>query len=264
MSSLPVERTQQTELSKLDQDFNPFADFAQSISRSRIIGKLLKFTKHGDWIAGEAGEEMPDDARLIIHMGDMMEGWQKWEEGRPTEQRMSFIRDRRPDRPNVCGRAELGDTDHAAWEQGLDGRPRDPWMFTFMFNLMDENGQLYTFSNGSDGTKSALKVLGESYAVVYRHRPDDFPIVTLGKSGYNHKNKQIGWVNTPLFNIVGWANRSLVDQALMAASGMAEPPPAAIETKPTVTPLPKNDYANDYAAAKDGVKKNGSKSKARF
>jgi hypothetical protein len=41
---------------------------------------------------------------------------------------------------------------------------------------------------------------------------------------------------------------------------MAEPPPPAIETKPTVTPLPKNDYA----AAKDGVQKNGSKSKARF
>ena len=49
---LPVERTQQTELSTQTTDFNPFADFAQSISRSRIIGKLLKFTKHGDWIAG--------------------------------------------------------------------------------------------------------------------------------------------------------------------------------------------------------------------
>ena len=260
MSSLPVERTQQTELSKLDQDFNPFADFAQSISRSRIIGKLLKFTKHGDWIAGEAGEEMHDDARLIIHMGDMMEGWQKWEEGRPTEQRMSFIRDRRPDRPNVCGRAELGDTDHAAWEQGLDGRPRDPWMFTYMFNLMDETGQLYTFSNGSDGTKSALKALGESYAVVYRHRPNDFPIVTLGKSGYNHKNKQIGWVNTPFFKIVGWANRSLVDQALLAAGGTDQLPETSLVDEPKVTPLPKNDYA----AAKDGVPKNAPKSKARF
>jgi hypothetical protein len=260
---LPAERNQQTELTT-QSDFNPFADFAQSISRSRIIGKLLKFTKHGDWIAGEAGEEMPDDARLIIHMGDMQEGWQKWEEGRPTEQRMSFIRDRRPDRPNVCGRAELGDTDHAAWEQGLDGRPRDPWMFTFMFNLMDEHGQLYTFSNGSDGTKSALKALGESYAVVYRHRPDDFPIVTLGKSGYNHKNKQIGWVNTPFFNVVGWANRSLVDQALMSASGMQETVPQVmvpqVIEEPKVTPLPKNDYA----AAKDGVQKNAAKSKARF
>ena len=256
---LPAERNQQTELTT-QSDFNPFADFAQSISRSRIIGKLLKFTKHGDWIAGEAGEEMPDDARLIIHMGDMQEGWQKWEEGRPTEQRMSFIRDRRPDRPNVCGRAELGDTDHAAWEQGLDGRPRDPWMFTFMFNLMDEHGQLYTFSNGSDGTKSALKALGESYAVVYRHRPDDFPIVTLGKSGYNHKNKQIGWVNTPFFKIVGWANRGLVDQALLSAGGTDQLPETPPVDEPKVTPLPKNDYA----AAKDGVSKNAPKSKARF
>jgi hypothetical protein len=260
MSSLPVERTQNTELSKLDQDFNPFADFAQSISRSRIIGKLLKFTKHGDWIAGEAGEEMPDDARLIIHMGDMMEGWQKWEEGRPTEQRMSYVRDRRPGQSNVPNRQELGDTDHAAWELGLDGRPRDPWMFTFMFNLMDEQGQLYTFSNGSDGTKSALKTLNENYAVVYRHKPDDFPIVTLGKSGYNHKNKQIGWVNTPFFKIVGWANRSLVDQALLAAGGTDQLPETSLVDEPKVTPLPKNDYA----AAKDGVPKNAPKSKARF
>jgi len=259
MSSLPAERTQQTELSTQTTDFNPFADFAQSISRSRIIGKLLKFTKHGDWIAGEAGEEMPDDARLIIHMGDMQEGWQKWEEGRPTEQRMSFVRDRRPGQSNVPNRQELGDTDHAAWELGLDNRPRDPWMFTFMFNLMDEHGQLYTFSNGSDGTVSPLKALNENYAVVYRHRPDDFPIVTLGKSGYNHKNKQIGWVNTPFFNVVGWANRSLVDQALMSASGMQETVPQVIE-EPKVTPLPKNDYA----AAKDGVQKNAAKSKARF
>jgi hypothetical protein len=254
---LPAERNHQTELNKLDPDFNPFADFAQSISRSRIIGKLLKFTKHGDWIAGEAGEEMPDNIRFIIHMGDMQEGWQRWDEGRPTEQRMSYVRDRRPDRPNVCGRQELGDTDPAAWELGLDGRPRDPWMFTFMFNLMDENGQLYTFSNGSDGTKSALKALNESYAVVYRHRPDDFPIVQLGKSGYNHKNKQIGWVNTPQFNIVGWAKRGQVDQALLSAGGTPETP--AID-QPKATPLPKNDYA----AAKDGVQKNAAKSKARF
>ena len=253
---LPAERTQQTELST-QQDFNPFADFAQSISRSRIIGKLLKFTKHGDWIAGEGAEEMPDDARLIIHMGDMQEGWQKWEEGRPTEQRMSFVRDRRPGQSNVPNRQELGDTDHAAWELGLDNRPRDPWMFTFMFNLMDEHGQLYTFSNGSDGAKSALKALNENYAVVYRHRPDDFPIVPLGKSGYNHKNKQIGWVNTPFFNVVGWANRSLVDQALLSAGGSPETP--SID-EPKVTPLPKNDYA----AAKDGVPKNAPKSKARF
>ena len=259
MSSLPAERTQQTELST-QSDFNPFADFAQSISRSRIIGKLLKFTKHGDWIAGEAGEEMPDDARLIIHMGDMQEGWQKWEEGRPTEQRMSFVRDRRPGQSNVPNRQELGDTDHAAWELGLDGRPRDPWMFTFMFNLMDEHGQLYTFSNGSDGTKSALKILNENYAVVYRHKPDDFPIVTLGKSGYNHKNKQIGWVNTPFFKIVGWANRSLVDQALLSAGGTDQLPETLPVDEPKVTPLPKNDYA----AAKDGVSKNAPKSKARF
>ena len=107
-------------------------------------------------------------------------------------------------------------------------------------------------------TKSALKALNENYAVVYRHRPDDFPIVTLGKSGYNHKNKQIGWVNTPFFNIVGWANRSLVDQALLTAGGSLETPPVIEE--PKVTPLPKNDYA----AAKDGIQKNGSKSKARF
>ena len=256
---LPAERTQQTELST-QQDFNPFADFAQSISRSRIIGKLLKFTKHGDWIAGEAGEEMPDDARLIIHMHDMQEGWQKWEDGRPTEQRMSYVRDRQPNQPNVPLRETLGDTDHASWELGLDGRPRDPWMFTYMFNLMDEHGQLYTFSNGSDGTKSALKTLNENYAVVYRHKPDDFPIVTLNKSGYNHKNKQIGWVNTPFFKIVGWANRSLVDQALLSAGGTDQLPETLPVDEPKVTPLPKNDYA----AAKDGVSKNAPKSKARF
>ena len=37
--------------------------------------------------------------------------------------------------------------------------------------------------------------------------PDDVPIVRLAKGGFKHKDDRIGWVNVPVFVVVGKAPR---------------------------------------------------------
>jgi hypothetical protein len=47
-----------------------------------------------------------------------------------------------------------------------------------------------------------------------RMHPNQFPVVRLGWSSYEHSNKQYGEIRVPVFEIVGWENREEIDHAL--------------------------------------------------
>src|SRR3974390_1437602 len=160
--TLPVNRETQNETATTDA-YDPYMDYGKTAARSNIIGKLLKFTKTGHWIYGENQEELPSNTRMIAHMGDLAVGWIKWDDGKPAETIMGFVRDRGSPRFQVPGRLELGDNDKADWPVDSDGRPRDPWQTSNWLILMDQKGQLYTFSPTSKGGIQAVARLSDAY-----------------------------------------------------------------------------------------------------
>jgi len=246
MSNLPTERQQQ-EIAQYGADDNPFLEFAREAKRSRIVGKLLKLTKSGQWIAGENRDPIEEDVALIAYMPEMLKGWIKWEDGRPTEQIMGKIADRfTPPR-----RSELGDTEPQYWAE-----QRDPWQFAYYLIMMDPHtGQIYTYAPSSDGGRQALAGLAETYGHAARHRPDELPVVHLGSSSYPHE--RYGDIWKPVFTVQYWAKRALVDDALQARNEgadqvEAEEPVAAVAPK-APPPRPSNvPLDNSYRAAKDG------------
>ena len=53
-------------------------------------------------------------------------------------------------------RTELGDTDPAQWEKGLDCRPADPWLHQMCLVLQEcDSGELYTFVSTSNTGRRA-------------------------------------------------------------------------------------------------------------
>jgi hypothetical protein len=72
------------------QSDNPFADYADAAQSTSIVGKLLKFSK-GDWFAGKDEDEMKDGTAFVANMAELMTGWQRWEDNKPTEQRMGKV-----------------------------------------------------------------------------------------------------------------------------------------------------------------------------
>jgi hypothetical protein len=254
MSNLPAEREQGTAIAT-GEDYNPYIDYGNTADRSNIVGKLLKFTKLGDWVYGENADPLPEDTRLIAHMGDLAVGWIKWEDGRPVETIMGLIRDRGTPKFQVPSRGELGDNDKADWPVDANGVARDPWQSSNWLILMDPEGQLYTFAPTSKGGKQAIAKLSKVYGEKMRHRPGEFPVVTLSGDEYAHPNKQYGMIQVPVMTLVGWAKRKIIDDALNVGSQVNEPALALEPDKPARTVPPRNDYAaakGDRPSAKSG------------
>jgi hypothetical protein len=256
MTDLPVTRNPQTITITPEND--PYLRYANAAERTRIVGKLLKFNKFGEWVAGETNQELPDDARLIVQMDEFYIGWIKWQDMRPVEQIMGRVIDNfEPPR-----RSALGDNDKDDWPVDNNGAPRDPWQYSNYLIMMDQTGELYTYATASNGGLQALARLSKAYSKGRWTRPGLLPVVELKVGGYDHPNRQFGHIKTPDICIVHWVDRGIIDGALAAREAGSELPeedteivPPAKLTKPA---------KNDYRAAKEGAPIAAKASKARF
>jgi hypothetical protein len=101
-------------------------------------------------------------------------------------------------------REEMGDLDNSKWEIGLDGRPADPWIHAVDFVLQDEETtELFQFSARSKTARRAVGVLLRHYDRIARLYPGELPVVNLKVGGYQHSEKRVGWVKTPVLAAVG-------------------------------------------------------------
>lgn len=176
---------------------NYYQEFADEVKQSGIEGSLLRFTKTGDWIAGQEEEELELGTELIMGLNTLKRGWQKWSDNKPVDARMGLMSEGyRP--PN---RDELGDLDEEQWEYDETSKQsRDPWQKTIIVLLKDPaTGDIYTYATSS---KSGIAALGEA-SQIYGDRiqdgsdPEEMPVIRLQQSSYKHKT--YGKIMIPVF-----------------------------------------------------------------
>jgi hypothetical protein len=198
--STGVATVEQRALAPVNQR-NAFEAYGQQMSMTSITGTLIKFNK-GDWVTGD-DEDLEEDLELVANMDELMCGWIKWVDQRPSEQIMGRV----ADGYQALRRSELGDLDQNNWEVDEQGRPRDPWQFS-NYIVMKDPGQsasedfLYTFATSSKGGLGAIGAMCREYGREMRVRPDEFPIVRLGGDSYVHR--VYGRTKVPTLDIVGW------------------------------------------------------------
>lgn len=193
-----------------EQD-NAFLSYGQSVNQRTIVGDLLKFSK-GEWLAGQKDEEIDDGTKLVAVMDELMVGWVKWVDQRPTEHLMGRVVDRfKPAR-----RSELD-------EPTLAGTQDDPWQLTNYLILTTPKGErVFTYAPSSKGGLSAIGELAEQYGKMMRQKPDQFPVIEIGSTSYKHE--KYGRVHKPVLKVVGWTKKDGALTALSAsAAASAEP-----------------------------------------
>ncbi|ACL60612.1 hypothetical protein Mnod_5783 [Methylobacterium nodulans ORS 2060] len=189
---------------------NAFEAYGDAAVGTRIVGDLLRFNK-GDWLAGQDQDELEIGTRLVANLPELMVGWVKWVDGKPEDQRMGRVADGFV----PPSRASLGDLDEEEWETDEEGRPRDPWQKTNYLLLKAEEGdQLYTLAGSSSGMLTAIGTLAREYGKRIRMRPDEVPVIELGRDKYKHK--VYSWVKVPVLKIVGWVKADVFADALAA------------------------------------------------
>jgi hypothetical protein len=189
---------------------DPLVAFANEIAPKFIVGKLLKFTK-GDYFAGEENKPIPLGTRFIVGIDYLLNGWVRWQGGRPVEHRMAHVIN--GDRPQL--RSDLGYQDESKWEVDNSGQLRDPWQITSYVPMVDEeSGAVFTFSTASRGGRNAIADLCREYVKGRHDHPDDFPVVEVQCGSYKHQNSQFGRIKFPAFKLVSWTAKSSFGSAL--------------------------------------------------
>jgi hypothetical protein len=220
MNQLAERQSSEVAASGSNTGSNPYVEYGNTVNQRTIVGNLLKFSK-GDWTYGEQNEELPAGKKLIANMEELLVGWVRWEDNKPTDQIMGRV----VDRFKAPKRGELGDDDKEKWElDTATHQPRDPWQLTNYLVLMDPDDKedLYTFATASRGGLNAIGALCKEYGQKGRTKPDQFPIVELGVDSYNHPNKQFGRIKVPTLEIVGWAPKDVFADAVDEAKRPGE------------------------------------------
>jgi len=92
----------------------------------KFDGKSGKFTKAID------GEEIKEGTEAVVVADQIQAGWMKFNgKGNPPTRVMGNVFDGFVP-PN---RSEMGDTDQSLWEEGLNGKPADPWQFQVLLPM---------------------------------------------------------------------------------------------------------------------------------
>jgi hypothetical protein len=184
------------------KDGRAFRDaYLDAIAPATIAGRMVKFTKNGDYEVPDDGSKIGEDVHFIALVPETLIGWIKFNgSGNPPSREMGLLYDGYQMPP----RESLGDTDEAAWEMGLDGKPADPWVHAIYLVLQRaDNSELFTFVAMSKTARRAIGVLLRHYDRMQRTNPGYLPIVALKVGGYQHRDTRVGWVKTPVIAAMG-------------------------------------------------------------
>ena len=181
---------------------------------------MVKFSKEGDFITPDDDAEVAKDAEFTVLADQTLVGWVKFNgEGEPPDKIMGLLYDGFV----MPLKDKLPDRDESKWELGLDGEPADPWQHHQYLVLQNTKTlEMFTFVTSSKSGRRAVGELLKHYERTLKKHPDELPVVRLRAGGYNHKDSRVGWVNTPVFQVVGKTNKDSVATPDTSVGGLID------------------------------------------
>jgi hypothetical protein len=176
--------------------------YVDEIAPASIVGRMIKFSKDGQFVTADDDEPVDESCEFIALCGETLVGWIRFH--RDGETPPDRIQGLLYDGFKMPARATLGDTDETRWEDGLSGKPEDPFRHQMCLVLQQtETRELFTFVTTSGVGRRAVGNLLRHYNRMRKANADEVPVVRLRVGGFNHRDPRVGWVATPVFAIVG-------------------------------------------------------------
>jgi hypothetical protein len=171
-----------------------------------MSGTFFKFAKDGKFRKTSDDEEIPEGTQFVVIYDQIQGGWIKFMgKGTPPVRKQGNLFEGfvPPDRKT------LGDTDEGEWEEGLSGKPADPWQFQLLLPLQHvETGELFVFNTSSKTGRGAVDKLIQACGRMQKAEPNDYPVIKLRISGFQHRDERIGRIATPAFERIGKAPKA--------------------------------------------------------
>jgi len=183
------------------------------------VGEFIRFTKEAKF-AGLDGKEVSAGTRLIVVFPETQHGWIKFNgPGQPPTRHMGGMFSGYVPPP----RSELGDEDHSLWEEGLSGKPQDPWRPQVLLPLKEVDGdRLYVFQTSSVTGLRAVASLISECKQMQKKEPTMYPVIELAVGAFEHKDPRVGTVKKPAFKIVGKVSRDGIAAPQISAGAVMD------------------------------------------
>jgi hypothetical protein len=192
----------------MPDDRTSVQQYVDEIAPSSIAGRLIKFSKNGEFVFADTDEVVSSDADFIALCDETLVGWIRFhreDEGVPPDRVMGVLYDGFVMPP----RESLDDLNPADWPIGLSGAPEDPWQHQICLVLQTPGThELFTFATTSKTGRRAIGNLLRHFDRMRKKDADHYPVVRLKSSGFNHRDPRIGFVPTPLLAIIGKAPKA--------------------------------------------------------
>ena len=175
--------------------------YLDEVAPAAIVGRMVKFSKEGQFVTHDDGEAIPEDAEFAALCDQTLVGLIKFNgPGEPPDRIMGLLYDGF----ELPRRESLGDLDQSKWPIGLDNLPQDPWQHQMYLVLQNVTTmEMFTFVTSSKTGRRAVGNLLRHYNRTKKTHPDDVPVVRLRVGGFDHSDERVGWVKTPNFVVVG-------------------------------------------------------------
>jgi len=216
-SSLPAVKAKPVTPAR--QDERPYRErYLDEVAPASIGGRMVKFSREGDFVTADDGQPIVEGAEFFALCDETLVGWVKFNGvGEPPDREMGLLYDNY----RMPARDTLGDLDKTKWEEGLDGNPQDPWQHHMYLPLQSTStSELFTFATASKTGRRAVGNLLRHFQRMRKANPDEIPVIRLGKGGFAHKDERIGFVNVPVFVVVGKSPRDGVVKPDMSTAGI--------------------------------------------
>jgi hypothetical protein len=182
--------------------------YVDEIAPSSIAGRLIKFSKNGEFVFADTDETVSPDADFIALCDETLVGWIRFHRdddgATPPDRVMGVLYDGFVMPP----RESLGDLNPADWAIGLSGAPEDPFRTRSAWCCRHREPTSFLPMRQPARPRRAIGNLLRHYDRMRRKDVDHYPVVRLKSSGFNHRDPRIGFVPTPLLAVVGTAPKA--------------------------------------------------------
>src|SRR5262245_39313360 len=118
---------------------------------------IIKFAKSGEFVNASDSKPVSKNARYVALCRETAVGFIKFDgEGNPPERVQTLLFGDEP----MPRREDLGDLDQSQWDEGLDGKPADPWRPQVLLPLQnDATAELVAFASTSKTGRRSVATL---------------------------------------------------------------------------------------------------------
>lgn len=190
--------------SAVDQDYDPFADDQEDVGGYQ--GQFLSFSgKTGEYTFGEDEDEIEPGTTAYVDIQNLARGWICWDDGEVLDETMVRWLDGPP-----MPKRDL--QDHGPHEEEGDGWKQQ---IVVPMYIPDEDDRFLLKLSSSSGYRNLVRFFQKDYGKEWKkHIGSDglpqVPVIKLDVDSFKAKDKKIGKIYYPDFEIVDWVDYSEV------------------------------------------------------